>query len=119
MKIYGRENSLTCWLEPQVKAKFSSHLWPAPVELLCLDGVLQGAREVAHLDEGGRPVAVEDVVARVQLDRLGVQPHRHGEVAGLARRVGLPHLLQEHRLRVGHAQGLQEKGEDMLRSLEF
>ena len=45
-----------------------SHLGPVPVELLGLDCVLQRARELPQLDEGGRPIAVEDV------DQLDITP---------------------------------------------
>ena len=63
---------------------------------------------MAHLS-----VPVEDVVARVELDGLGVESDGDGEVSGLARRVRLADLLQEDGLRVRHADRLQEKWEDI------
>ena len=44
------------------------------------------------------PVRVENVVVLVHVDGLAVEGDGPLEVPGLARRVALPHLLQEQRL---------------------
>ena len=62
---------------------------------------------MAHLS-----VPVEDVVARVELDGLGVESDCDGEVSCLAGRVRLADLLQEDGLRVRHADNLQGKAEN-------
>lgn len=76
----------------------SIYLRPLWIQLLGPAGIFQGFGELPHLDVGRGSVAVQYVVGWVQPDGLRVEPDRRGEVAGLTRRVGLPHLFQEERL---------------------
>ena len=77
---------------------WNCYLWPFRIELLSFDGILKCFGELAHFDVGSRPVAVQDVIGRVQLDGLRVQGHGAFKVPALAGCVGLPNLFQKGRL---------------------
>lgn len=72
-----------------------TYFGPFGVELDGPAGVLEGAGKLAEFDERRRPVREEDVVARIERDRLAVERHGRLKVAVLARLVRLAHLVQE------------------------
>ncbi len=71
------------------------YLRPFRIQLFGFDCVLQSFRELPHLDVSRRPVAVEDVIGRVQLDGLRVKADGLLKVSALAGGVRLPDLLQK------------------------
>jgi len=65
------------------------------VEVPGSDGILERRGELSHLEAGGGPIGVEDVVVGIQLQGLGVESHRLAEVPRLARCIALADELQE------------------------